>query len=437
MSDWTFPPPTPSDLGDHDVPVLGSYLAGRRVALLVTGGIAAMKIPFVARALRKQGASVVAFASKEALRYVTVDALEWSTAGPVVQRLTAAAEHLSDASPFDAYLLAPATYNSINKVAAGVADGVVTSAFASALGRMEAGRAAVLIAPTMHGSMHNRILVASLRRLHALGVRVVPPRDAYGKHNLPDEPVLVAEVARALSRSPLRGRRVVVTGAAAPVPIDAARAIVDRSGGRLAVAIASELHHRGAEVMLVQAEGGSSAPSFVPHRVARTSGEYRSMVREELGRGPSAAVLSTSVVEDRTGQRPGLRADEPPYAPGPGPSGPVPGVSERSGLAEAVEQARFAHPEMHVIALEHREALPEELLTLARSRLDRYPCVVASGERAQGARAPGAWMVARGAEPRPLDGDGAVAAALAAYLEKALAAAPRPSQPRRDEPSVG
>src|SRR5580698_8460508 len=163
MSDWTLPAPTPSELGDHDVVPEGTRLAGRRVALLVTGGIAAMKVPFVARALRRQGAAVVAFTSKEALRYVTVDALEWSTVSPVVQRLTAAAEHLSDSAPFDAYLIAPATYNSINKIAAGVADGVITSAAASALGRLERGRAAVLVAPTMHGSLHNRILVDSLR----------------------------------------------------------------------------------------------------------------------------------------------------------------------------------------------------------------------------------------------------------------------------------
>src|SRR5277367_501149 len=285
MTDWTFPAPTPSDLGDHDVLPEGTHLAGRRVALLVTGGIAAMKIPFVARALRRQGASVVAFPSKEALRYVTAEALEWSTVSPVVQRLTAAAEHLSDGAPFDAYLLAPATYNSINKIAAGVADGVVTSAAASALGRLERGRTAVLVAPTMHGSLHNRILVHSLERLHALGVRVIPPRDAYGKHNLPDERALVAEVCRAVSRSNLKGRRILVTGGTTPVPIDGVRRIVDRSRGRTGIAIAAELQLRGAEVLLIHGDGGVPVPSFVPHRVARTYDDYRRLVAEELESG--------------------------------------------------------------------------------------------------------------------------------------------------------
>ncbi|HMB52035.1 MAG TPA: flavoprotein, partial [Thermoanaerobaculia bacterium] len=238
MDAWDFSPPPTSDLGDHDVTFVGSHLAGKRVALLVTGGIAAFKAPLVARALRKQGADVVAFASEEGLRYVTAETLEWSTVNPVVTRLTAAAEHLSDDDPFDAYLVAPATYNTINKMAAGIADGTVTSALASALGRMEQGETKVLVVPTMHGSLHNSILTASLERLDAMGVRVVPPREDYGKHNIPSEEAIVAEVCRAVATSPLAGRRVLVTGGPTPVPIDAVRRITNRFRGRLGAEIA-------------------------------------------------------------------------------------------------------------------------------------------------------------------------------------------------------
>ncbi len=198
MDAFHFPPPTPSDLGDREVPRDGDRLDGARVALMVTGGIAAFKAPMVARALRRQGAAVTAFCSEEALRYVTQDALEWSTANAVVVRLSAHAEHLSDAAPFDAYLVAPATAATIARMACGLAEGVVGATLASAIGRMERGQAAVLVAPTMHGSMHTSILVENLRRLDALGVRVIPPRDAYGKHNLPDEATLVEQVCRAV-----------------------------------------------------------------------------------------------------------------------------------------------------------------------------------------------------------------------------------------------
>jgi phosphopantothenoylcysteine decarboxylase/phosphopantothenate--cysteine ligase len=199
--DFRFDPPAPSDLGDHEVPRDGDLLDGVRVALLVTGGIAAFKAPMVARALRRQGASVTAFATTEALRYVAREALEWACVRPVVVELSADAEHLSDAAPFDVYLVAPATYSVIGKAAHGIADTPVTATLASAIGRMERGLAAVLFAPTMHGSMHNSILVSNLRALHEIGCGIVPPRDAYGKHNLPDEQALV-EACAAARRAP-------------------------------------------------------------------------------------------------------------------------------------------------------------------------------------------------------------------------------------------
>lgn len=198
-SEFNFPRPTPSDLGDREVPREGSTLEGARVALVVTGGIAAFKAPLIARALRRQGAAVTAFASAEALRYVTRDALEWSTTLPVVVELTANAEHLSDTAPFDLYLVAPATYNVIGKLATGIADTPVTATLASALGRTQQGAAALLVVPTMHGSMHTSILEENLRRLHQAGCTIVPPRDSYGKHNLPDEQALVQSCARAFA----------------------------------------------------------------------------------------------------------------------------------------------------------------------------------------------------------------------------------------------
>jgi phosphopantothenoylcysteine decarboxylase/phosphopantothenate--cysteine ligase len=201
---FDFPPPTPSDLGDHEVPRDGDRLEGVRVALLVTGGIAAFRAPILARALRRQGATVTAFATTEALRYVAREALAWACDRPVVVELTADAEHLSDSAPFDLYLVAPATYSVIGKCAHGIADTPVTATLASAIGRMERGHAAVVLAPTMHGSMHTSILVSNLRTLASVGCTIVPPRDAYGQHNLPEEPVLVDACAAALQAVSLR-----------------------------------------------------------------------------------------------------------------------------------------------------------------------------------------------------------------------------------------
>ena len=65
--DWDFSAPRSAAIGDHDVPIVSEHLKGRRIALLVCGGIAAMKTPALARALRRRGADVTAFCSSEAL----------------------------------------------------------------------------------------------------------------------------------------------------------------------------------------------------------------------------------------------------------------------------------------------------------------------------------------------------------------------------------
>jgi hypothetical protein len=120
--DWDFRPPQSAAIGDHDVPLVSSHLEGRRVALVVTGGIAALRTPDLARALRRRGAEVTAICSAEALPFVGRQALEWATCRPLVTRLSWRAEHLSDAEPFDVWLVAPATANTIAKLASGIAD---------------------------------------------------------------------------------------------------------------------------------------------------------------------------------------------------------------------------------------------------------------------------------------------------------------------------
>jgi phosphopantothenoylcysteine decarboxylase/phosphopantothenate--cysteine ligase len=75
MTHWDPKPPPDSPLGDRAVSLDGDHLVGKRIALLVTGGIAAMKAPLLARALRRQGAEVTPFISDEGLRYCTADSL--------------------------------------------------------------------------------------------------------------------------------------------------------------------------------------------------------------------------------------------------------------------------------------------------------------------------------------------------------------------------
>lgn len=414
LFDWDFSAPTPSDMGDHDVPPASGRLAGKRVALLVTGGIAAMKTPQIARGLRRHGADVVAFASADALRYVAREALEWACLGQVVDGLTWRAEHLSDDAPFDAYLVAPTTHNTIAKMAAGIGDTLVTSALISALGRMEQGRARVLVAPTMHGSMHNTQLVENSRKLAAQGVQFIAPRNAYGKHNLPDTAVLCTAVGRALSTSALRGKRIMVTAGPTPVPIDGVRRIVNRFRGRLGADIAEELTWRGADAELLLGDGAWRPSAPMKLTIARTYDDYRDMVLDRVGQGLFAGVFSAGVAD---------------YRPSKVVDGKIVSGAQEYPLMLAptekvIDLAMAAAPQMHTVAFKYLEKVTEEeLIRVASKRLDRAGLVVATrGEDTRG-REQRALMVRKDGVS-PVDGKARIASAIADYLE-GLAGTPR------------
>ena len=405
--DWDFGAPTPSGMGDHDVPLASDRLAGRRVALLVTGGIAAMKTPELARGLRRHGARVTAFASEDALRYVAREALEWATLGPVITGLTWAAEHLSDADPFDAYLVAPTTHSTIAKMAHGIGDTVVTSALISALGRMERGQTQVLVAPTMHGTMHNAQLVDNARRLAAQGVRFVTPRDAYGKHNLPGTETLCIAVGRALSASPLRGKRIMVTAGPTPVPIDGVRRIVNRFRGRLGARIAEELTWRGSDAELILGDGAWRPKTPMPITITRTFDAYRDTVVARAQSGLWAGVFSAGVADYRPRQ-----AVQGKIA-----SGQSSLLLDLEPTEKVIDMAMDAGGAMHTVAFKYLEGVTEdELVSVAAKRLDRAGLVVATrGEDTRGTEQRALMVTSDGVTP--IDNKRAIAAAIADYLE--------------------
>lgn len=405
--EWDFSAPTPSPMGDHDVPRASDRLEGRRVALMVTGGIAAMKTPEIARGLRRHGAQVVAFASEDALRYVGREALEWATLGPVVTGLSWAAEHLSDGAPFDAYLVAPATHSTIAKMAHGIGDTVVTSALISALGRMEQGRTQLLVAPTMHGTMHNAQLLDNARRLAAQGVRFITPRDAYGKHNLPDTEFLCVALGRALSRSPLRGKRIMVTAGPTPVPIDGVRRIVNRFRGRLGARVAEELTWRGAEAELILGDGAWRPRAPVPLTVTRSFDEYRDTVLARARAGLFAGVFSAGVADYRP-----TKAVKGKIA-----SGQSSLVLELEPTEKVIDLACAADAAMHCVAFKYLEGVSEEeLVRVAAQRLGRAGLVVATrGEDTRGAEQRALLVTAQGVEP--VEDKRAIAERIAAHLE--------------------
>jgi phosphopantothenoylcysteine decarboxylase/phosphopantothenate--cysteine ligase len=285
---------------DIDVTITHALLKNRKIALLVTGSIAAYKTPNLARELRKLGAEVWVYVSEKARQFVAIEALSWCSGGhTVVLDLSAKAEHLSDALPFDLYLVAPASYQTINQLANGAASNPILTALAVALGRLEKKECDILICPAMNGDMYHQICINSLQKLQNMGVYILEPRwNEENKLHLPEEERICAMAIRCLlsKGSALQNKKVLVTAGAIPVFLDSVRLITNPFTGKLGIEIAKHLLYLGAQVELVLGAGSVEAPAYIKHTRVKDLKEYQQVV-DQLSQWADIGIYSAGVAD--------------------------------------------------------------------------------------------------------------------------------------------
>jgi len=223
----------------------GRELSGKKIALLVTSSVASFKAPEIARELMRHGADVQAVISPSTERMVGADLLEWATGNTVVTRLTGKLEHIALAGKsqghVDLVLVAPATANTIGKLASGIDDTPVTTVAATAIG----SRIPVVIAPAMHEPLYDHPLVQeNVQRLKKIGVEFVEPESLEGKAKIASTEKIVGAVVARLSSNKARdleGRRVLVTAGPTMEHIDPVRVVTNRSSGKMGAAMLRRL----------------------------------------------------------------------------------------------------------------------------------------------------------------------------------------------------
>jgi phosphopantothenoylcysteine decarboxylase/phosphopantothenate--cysteine ligase len=232
-------------------------LAGARVLLGVTGGIAAYKAAELARELQRAGAEVQPLLTESGERMVSRATFAALTGRPVPASVwddPAAVTHVDLARWGQVLVVAPATAHTLARLAAGLADDLLTNV-ALAFG------GPVVVAPAMHTEMWEHPATrANLATLEARGARVVPPASGpltsgdVGPGRLAELDDLVAGVAAALApERSLAGVRVLVSLGGTREPLDPVRYLGNRSSGRMGAAIVAEAVARGAEVTAVAA----------------------------------------------------------------------------------------------------------------------------------------------------------------------------------------
>jgi phosphopantothenoylcysteine decarboxylase/phosphopantothenate--cysteine ligase len=226
-------------------------LQGVQVALGVSGSIAAVKTVELAHELRRQGASVRGVTTPAAEWIINPWSLEFATDNPVVTELTGAVEHVELCGRegwADVLLIAPATANTVGKMAAAIDDSPVTTCATTAIG----ADLPVVVAPAMHEPMYDHPgVLESIDTLESWGVQFVDPRIEEGKAKIATEDAIATELARATTPDSLTDRTVVVTSGATTESIDPIRTLSNRASGRTGRAVARACYARGAEVVLV------------------------------------------------------------------------------------------------------------------------------------------------------------------------------------------
>jgi phosphopantothenoylcysteine decarboxylase/phosphopantothenate--cysteine ligase len=303
-------------------------LAGKRILLIIGGGIAAYKVLTLIRRLRDAGATVTPVLTAAGAAFVTplsVAALAGAKVHQDLFDLTDEAEmgHIRLSRAADLVVVAPATANLIARMAAGLADDLATTLLLATDKR-------VLIAPAMNVRMWTHPATQrNLARLAADGVLMVGPDEGpmacgeFGPGRMAEPEAILAAIVRFFGAGPLAGRRIIVTSGPTHEPIDPVRHIANRSSGAQGTAIAAALAELGADVTFVT--GPATVPPPPGVRVVRVETAREMLAAVTAALPAEAAVMAAAVADwrvenastrkmkkDATGRAPALTFAENP-----------------------------------------------------------------------------------------------------------------------------
>jgi phosphopantothenoylcysteine decarboxylase / phosphopantothenate---cysteine ligase len=281
-------------------------LKGKNILVGVTGGIAAYKTATIIRLLVKEGAEVKVVMSAHAKEFITPLTLSTLSKNPVLTEFYNPENgdwnsHVDLGLWADLFLIAPATANSIAKMAGGIADNLLLTAYLSA-------KCPIMVAPSMDTDMLNHPATRiNIETLKAFGNIIMEPASGElasgltGKGRMAEPEVILKEIVKLLSKKkinkPLIGKRLLINAGPTREPLDPVRFISNYSSGRMGIALADAAAAYGADVELVL-----GPVSFVPEnssvRVTWVT-TAESMASECIARFPKCdiAILSAAVAD--------------------------------------------------------------------------------------------------------------------------------------------
>jgi phosphopantothenoylcysteine decarboxylase/phosphopantothenate--cysteine ligase len=277
-------------------------LNNKTVVLGITGGIAAYKAADLASKLTQAGARVEVVMTEAATKFITPLTLRNITHRQVVTDMFEPAsewsvEHVALAEAADVVVIAPATANTIARLATGIADNMLGTV-------VLATKAPVIIAPAMNDLMYsNSITQANVAKLKARGFTFIEPEygrlasGKIGKGRLPETTDIIELIEQVLrQKQDLKDKRIVVTAGGTREPIDPVRHIGNRSSGKMGYAIAEAAQDRGANVTLISANVSLEEPGGVEVVKVQTASDMKKAVVKAVKK-TDALIMAAAVAD--------------------------------------------------------------------------------------------------------------------------------------------
>ncbi|EQD41907.1 phosphopantothenoylcysteine decarboxylase/phosphopantothenate/cysteine ligase, partial [mine drainage metagenome] len=205
----------------------------------------------------------------------------WASGNDPVTEITGRVEHISlfDDPGNTVLVIAPATYNTLGKIASGISDEIPPLMFAYAFGH----GVPVIIAPAMHEDMiRNPIMVDNIRKISSLGVSFVSPRIEDEKAKISENISIIDEIYRALNHRIMEGKKALVVSGRSEESLDPVRIISNRSSGTTGYWLARNLYRLGASHVTVIGNTSQPLPPYINHISASSTDDYYSETRAEL-----------------------------------------------------------------------------------------------------------------------------------------------------------
>lgn len=288
-------------------------LQGKHILVGVTGGIAAYKVCYLVRELKKSGAEVKVLMTDAAMKFVTPVTFSALSGDPVYSDIwtqnqsttsNIGTQHIDLANWADVYVIAPASANTIAKITYGLSDNLLTIV---AL----ASRGPIALAPTMDADMFlNPVTQQNVNRLQERGYYIIPPEEGehasglMGPGRLPEIGVILRHIEMILDKTnlDLKSKKILITAGPTYEAIDPVRFIGNRSSGKMGFALANAAAHRGADVTLVSGPVHLETPRNVNRINVETAEQMHNAVLDNATKVD--AVIMAAAVADFTPEAP-------------------------------------------------------------------------------------------------------------------------------------